>query len=185
MSEPSSLFAKIHISKDSFDNFLKAKPTTPKLDNNWIEWWNCKEMYGKTDLQERDVYCYEKPTNESIINSWKEAKHTFTFSDYDLGNEIWHFGIILFSENYSEMIPGLAFIKSVAEFKKEHDNDFAIVYNYIWGDKDIHSYINYESGKGLFDNEIKTKSNLNSEILKYTEVYLDNKYESMAEWSDY
>ena len=84
-------------------------------------------MYNKTDLQEKDIYCYDEPTNDSIINGWKEAKHSLTFSDYDLENEIWHFGIIMFSENYTEMIPGLPFIKSIAEFKNENKEDFSAV----------------------------------------------------------
>ena len=37
MSEPNSLFAKIHIAKDNFDNFQKSKPKTL----NWtIIGWN-------------------------------------------------------------------------------------------------------------------------------------------------
>ena len=175
MSEPNSLFAKIHITKDNFDNFQKTNPKTPKLDNDWLDWWNSKEMYGKTELKE--VYTYDDPTNESIINGWKDAKHSLTFSDYDLENEIWHFGIITFSEHYTEMIPGLAFIKSVAEFKTENKEDFAVVYNYFWGDNYVCAYINYENDKGLFDNKIQTKSELNPNSLKYAEEYLSKKWE--------
>ena len=181
MSEPNSLFAKIHITKDNFDNFQKSKPMTPKLDNNWLEWWNSKEMYNKTDLQEKNLYCYDEPTNDSIINGWKEAKHSLTFSDYDLENEIWHFGIIMFSQNYTEMIPGLAFIKSIAEFKNENKEDFAIVYNYFGGDEDVCAYVNYENGKGLFDKKIQLKTDIHLDVLNYTQEYLSKKWDEFAE----
>ena len=138
-------------------------------------------MYGKTDLEERKLYCYDEPDNEAIINGWKEAKHSLTFSDYDIENEIWHFGIIMFSQNYNEMIPGLAFIKSVSEFKKENKEDFAIVYSYFEGDKFVCAYINYENGEGLFDNKIQNKTDINLDTLKYTEEYLSKKWDEFAE----
>lgn len=180
MSEPNSLFVKVHITKDNFDKFLKSKPTTPKLNNDWIEWWNSRKMYGKTELQEKDLYCYEDLTNESIINDWINIKETLSFSDYDVENEIWHFGIILFSENYGNMIPGLAFIKSVSEFKTECEEDFAIVYNFFWGEDDVCAYINYQNKEGLFDSKIQNKSDINLETMKYTEEYLDKKFKELT-----
>ncbi len=181
MSEPNSFFAKIHITKDNFDKFLKAEPETPEFNNDWVEWWNSKEMHDKTDLQENNLYCYDDPNNETIINGWKDAKQSLTFSDYDIENEIWHFGIIMFSENYNEMIPALAFIKSVSEFKKENKEDFAIVYDYFGGDKYICAYINYENGKAPFDNSIQLKTDINSDVRKYTEEYLSQKRDEFAE----
>lgn len=180
MSEQNSLFAKIHITKSNFDAFLKAKPITPELDNDWVEWWNTRVMYGKADLQQKDLYCYEKLSNESIINGWKEEKESVTFSDYDSEKEIWHFGIIMFSENYYEMIAGFAFLKSVAGFKNENKEDFAIVYNYFWGDKHVCAYITYENGKGVFDKIIQTSSEINLDTLKYTEEYLNKKWDEFA-----
>ena len=180
MSEPNSLFAKIHITKDNFDTFLNSKPMTPKLDNNWLEWWDSKEMYGKTELQEKNMYCYEDANNGEIINGWKEARESLTFSDYDAENEIWHFGIIMFSENYLEMIPGLAFIKSVSEFKNENKEDFAIIYSYFWGDNDINAYICYENGFGLFNTKIQSKADIHSETLKDMEEYLTKKFDEFA-----
>lgn len=179
MSAPNSLFAKIHITKDNFDNFQKSKPKTPKLDNDWLDWWNSRKMCSKIELIE--VYAYNDPTIESIINGWKNAKLSLTFSDYDLDNEVWHFGIIMFSENYDEMIPALAFINSVAEFKNENAEDFVIVYNFFWSGNDVNAFIKYKNGKGLFDNKIQTKTDLNPNYLKYADEYLDKKWKEFEE----
>ena len=180
MSELNSLFAKMHITKDNFDAFVKAKPTQPKLDDNWLEWWNSKEMYNKSELQEKNLYCYEEPTNELIINGWIEAKETLTFSEYNLEKEIWHFGIIMFSENYLEMIPGLAFLKSIDEFKNEDVNDFTIVYNHFWGGEDVNVFINYKNGKAIFNSKIQIKSDVDIQSMKYAEEHLTKKYEEIA-----
>lgn len=180
MSEPNSLFAKIHISKDNFEKFLTSKPQKPKLDNDWLQWWDSKEMYGKSDLQEKNIFCYEDATNAEIIEGWKEAKESLTFSDYDVENEIWYFGIIMFSENYFEMIPGLAFIKSVSEFKTENKDDFAIIYSYFWGGNDINAFISYENGNGLFNTTIQQKSDVDADALKNMEAYLSNKWDEFA-----
>lgn len=181
MSEPNSLFAKIHITKNNFENFLKAKPREPKFNGNWSEWWNSKVMYNRVDLQEKDIYCYKDSTNEAIINGWKGAKHSLTFSDYDLESEIWNFGIIMFSENYLEMIPGLAFIKSVDEFKTENSEDFAIIYSHFWGDEDVYAYINYENGIWQLDNRIKNKTDVKEESMEYAEEYLRKKFDEFGD----
>lgn len=177
MSEPNSFFAKIKIKKDKFDEFLKSKPEQPILDNNWLEWWNSKEMYGKTELTQDKVYNYEEQTNEDIINGWTNAKQSLTFSDYDLENEVWHFGIIMFTENYSVMIPGLAFIKGVSKYKDDNSDDFAIIYNYFWGDNSVCAYINFKNKESPFDNKAHTKQDVNSENLKYSDSYLNIKWE--------
>ncbi len=180
MSEPNSLFAKIKINKNKFDEFLKSKPEKPILDNNWLEWWNSKEMYGKAELTQTQVRNYDEHTNEEIINGWKNEKQSLTFSDYDLENEIWHFGIIMFTENYFEMIPGLAFIKSISKFRDNNSDDFAIIYDYFFGDDYVCAYINYQNEEGFFDNKIQQKSDINSTVLEYTEDYLRKKWDEFA-----
>lgn len=181
MSELDSLFAKIHITKDNFDAFLKTKPTHPHIDNNWLEWWDSREMYSKTELKENNLYCYKESTNELIISGWIEAKKSMTFSEYDVENEIWYFGIIMFSENYFEMIPGLAFIKSIDKFLTKNKKNYAIVYDYFWGDDDtVMAYINYENGIGLFDAKIKKKSDIEKEIMEFTEAYLQIEFEKLS-----
>ncbi|WP_394774750.1 hypothetical protein [Flavobacterium sp.] len=181
MSELNSFFAKIHITKDNFDSFLNSKPKMPTLNSDWLEWWNLKEMYNNEDLQEGNLYCYEGSTNESIINDWLESKQSLAFSDYDIKNEIWHFGIIMFAENYLEMIPGLAFIKSVAEFKTENKDDFAIVYSYLWGEEEIDAYIKFENKDSFFDVEVISKDDINAIFMKYTDSYLDKKMEDLTQ----
>ncbi len=180
MSELNSLFAKIKIKKEKFDEFLKSKPEQATLDNDWLEWWDSREMYGKTDLTRDELFKYDDPTNEDIINGWINEIRSFSFSDYDAENETWHFGIIFFSQNYSDMIPGLAFVKSVSKFKEIDSDDFAIIYNFFWGD-DVCAFINFKDNKSYFDSKIQRTSDISSEIIKYADTYLHKKWEEFAD----
>ena len=180
MSEPNSLFAKIHISKNKFDAFLSSKPQTPTLDNDWKEWWASRKMYGKSELQEQNLVCYIDETNGAIINSLVEAKEYLAFSEYDDQHEIWNFGVIMFAENYLDMIPGIAFIKSVSEFKNENNEDFAIIYNHFWGAAYVCAFINYQNGDSFFDTNIQQISDIDPNVLKYSEEYLRKKYDELA-----
>ena len=94
MSELNSFFAKIHIKKDKFYEFLTAQPSQQLLNENWIAWWGSKEMYGKHELTQEQIYIYSAPTNGEIINGWKTYEQSLTFSDYDEENEIWNFSTI-------------------------------------------------------------------------------------------
>jgi hypothetical protein len=179
MSEPNSLFAKIHISKENYDAFLKSNPQSSTLDKNWLDWWESKEMYGKMELTQTYIYCYEDPTNEAIVNGWLNAKQSFTFSDYDAINEIWHFGIILFSENYLEMIPMLVFFKSLAPYIK-NDDSFVVVYNFFWGGNEVNAYLTYKEKEGWLDKTVQTKLDIDAKQLEYANEYLAKKLEGFS-----
>lgn len=177
MSEPNSLFARIHISPEKFEVFLRAAPKIPSLDHEWLAWWDGKEMYKKSHLQEKSMRAYSVSHNEAVISTWRGEKDTATFSDYDAANSLWHFGIIFFSENYLEMIPGIAFIKSVEDFKDAHEEDFALIYNYFWEDDSVAAYLRYPNNKSILIAQAQKKADIPTEILDYTETYLNQKYE--------
>ncbi|WP_439490688.1 hypothetical protein [Algoriphagus sp.] len=175
MSEPNSLFAKIKIRKERLHHFLKSKPTNPQLNENWLEWWNSKQMYGKKELTQTDLRCYDFATNEAIITDFVNDPRTYSFSDYDEESETWYFGIMLFTENYFEMIPGLALIQSISKFKEFDSTDFAIIYNFFWEDDIIDVLMIFEKDHAIFDTMINAKADLNPDILLLCNTYLEKK----------
>lgn len=181
MSELSSLFVRVKIKKNKFDEFLQSTPNQPLLDENWTEWWNTRKMYGKIELTQAEMYGLDEPTNQSIIGSWKREQQSGTFSNYNTENEIWHFGIIFFAENYMEMIPGLAFIKSIAEYIEDDTENFAIVFDYFWGGNCVNAYISFKDYYGYLDHKVENQSDVNSENLKYVKTYLDKKAQEFSE----
>ena len=131
MSELSSLFARISITPENYETFLAAKPQSPILDENWSNWWNSRKMYSSQPLTENDLYAYNDDSNRAILEGWKDAKDTGTFYEYDKTSGLLNLGIIFFSENYAEMIPTIAFILSLSDYKENNPDDFVIVYPYF------------------------------------------------------
>ncbi|AXT58180.1 hypothetical protein D1815_21330 [Aquimarina sp. AD1] len=180
MSELNSLFVKVKIKKNKLDDFLKSKPKQLKIDANWVAWWDSREMYGKNELSQDNLSSYEQPDNQSIVDTWKNNKRSGGFSEYDSENGIWNFGVVFFGENYYEMIPGLGFIKSIADYIEHDIGNFAIVFDFFWGSNEVNALIDFNKEKGCFKPTAKVKSDINPESLRYAEIYLNKKTEEFS-----
>ena len=180
MSELNSLFVKVKIKKNNLDDFFKSKPNEPKIDTNWTEWWNSREMSGKSELSQDQMHCYEQPNNQSIVESWVNDKRSGGFSEYDQENEIWNFGIVFFGNNYFEIIPGLVFIKSITDYIEDDVDNFAIVFDFFWNGDEVSTYTDFKDNKGYFKPEVQIKSDINSEHIKYSETYLAKKTQEFS-----
>lgn len=176
MSEQSSLFVKVNIKRDQLDAFLQAAPEQPLLEQDWIDWWKSRNMYGKNELTASRLTRYMGDNNNAIVQSFKAAEYTITSSEYDVATEIWNFSIFFYSENFYEMIPGIAFIKSIAAFKKEEASDFGIIYNYFWGDDNVNAMIDFINGTASLT-LINEKSQVDAEKLEYANNYLARQWE--------
>jgi hypothetical protein len=133
-------------------------------------------MYDDEALAAEDVISYEAKSNKEIVDFWINQTETISFSDYDEKNEIWHFGMLLFSENYMEMVPMLAFLRSVETFKENDDSDFILIYNYLWGDdKGVSAYLKFTNQQTVFIKKAAKK------VVVYAEKYLDKISEKMQD----
>lgn len=175
MSEPSSLFARIHLSKENLASFLAAPPKAPVLNDNWINWWNSRRMYSPSPLGENDVFAYQATSNKQILDFWVEDPGSGTIYEYDESTQVLDLGILMFSENFSEMIPMLAFILSLEDYKDDNKDDFAIVYPYFWGDTDVQVFITFDGNKGILDTTLETTKEVDAEKVEYAGDYLNRK----------
>lgn len=179
MSEPISFFAKIHISQKNYDAFLKAKPVSPILNDNWISWWTAKEMHSKKQLTQEDLMSLENhyTNNQEVIERWigdSEAYgDNFAFSNYDATNETWHFGIIFYSANYFDMLLCMAFVKNIETYKLVKDNDFAILYDYYWSGNEISALLTFNNNECIIDNAVQSKMDIKFELFEVAENYLN------------
>lgn len=140
MSELSSFFLRATIEKAQYLKFMQAKPSQPLINDNWLEWWDSREMYNKSDLI-KNIRGWNDPSNQEIVDGWLAAEETLTFSKFDEATNTWEFGIIMCSENYSEILPLLVFCESIVSYKLPSPHDFAIVYPYFWGDSNVMAYM--------------------------------------------
>lgn len=172
MSEPSSFFLKVSITQAQFDRFMQSAPTPPHLDANWQGWWDSREMYGKKALTETDIGCYDIGTNQEIVNLWLGGEEAYAFSSFDGIREVWEFGIVMCTENYTELLPLLAFVLSIAPYKKHSPDDFAVVYPFFWGDSGVMAYIGFEPQAGLIP-EISSTEQVPAAHLQHAESCLE------------
>lgn len=180
MSELSSLFCKIKITKPQLENFLKSAPEKPELNDNWLKWWDSREMYSKMNLTPEYLRAYNDKTNQEILHGWIEYKQAMAFSDYDEVKEEWQLGMLFFSENYIEMLPMFSFIISMEKYVSENPENRAIVFPYFWGDTHVHAYIYFEEGKAILSPQIKSTSDVKAEIMENTKICLDQKWEDLS-----
>ncbi|MDJ1482868.1 hypothetical protein QNI16_20370 [Cytophagaceae bacterium YF14B1] len=151
MSELSSLLAKISITQENLNKFLAAPVATFERQPGWKEWWDSREMYGKSEFTTDLLDAYnEESTNQGIVTDWIEYKPSVTHSEYNPHTQTWYFSIFQFSENYQEMIPVLGFLRSIETYKNLDDSDFVIVYPFVWGDDTVQAYIRFKDNESYF-----------------------------------
>lgn len=142
MSEPCSFFLRATIEKAQYQKFMQAKPSQPFVNDNWLKWWDSRQLYGKSDLT-KEISSWNGPCNQAIVDGWLAAEETMTFSVFDEATNVWEFGIIMCSENYSEILPLLVFCESIFSYKLLSSHDFAIIYPYFWGDSHVMAYMTF------------------------------------------
>ncbi|MEN2402123.1 hypothetical protein GKZ90_0020200 [Flavobacterium sp. MC2016-06] len=180
MSELSSLYCKVKITKSQLENFLSTSPEKPELNNNWLDWWESREMYSKMDLTIELLRSYTNDNNQDILKDWQEYKESLAFSDYDETAEEWHWGMIFFSENYIEMLPMFAFIISMENYLSESSENIAVVFPFFWGDSNVHAFITFEDNKAILSTKIRTTDDVNPALLDKAKEYLNKKWDDLS-----
>lgn len=178
MSEPCSLFAKVHISQMQLDNFFAAPPWQPAITQDWRDWWDTRQMYSKSALTE--IPCYAN----NRVDAWLEDPFHMAFSNYDPAQELWHFGIIQFTENYIEMLPMLALLHHLAAYKKPDDDDFALIFNYFYGDCEVNASIRYSGQTARLNPKAEHKTDIAPAHLQYATDYLDQQWQILSAGMD-
>ncbi|AEV96906.1 hypothetical protein A4D02_18940 [Niastella koreensis] len=141
MSEPYSLYVNITIKKESLEQFFKDKPAKTAIDPDWIAWWNSRKMYGSNPLT--DIRVYTNDTNRSIADAFLGVRDMMTFEDLTQPG-VWEYSSLFFSENYSDILPALSWLSSMAAYMDPEEEGVAIIYNYFWdaeADKNVMAHL--------------------------------------------
>ena len=142
MSELCSFFLKASIEKAKYLEWMQSKPAQPHVTDNWLEWWDSRQMCGEPKLANH-IRAWNEATNQAVVNGWLDAEETMAFSEFDEASSTWEFGIIMCSENYTEILPLLVFCESIFPYKTFSPHDFAIIYPYFWGDSNVMAYMTF------------------------------------------
>ena len=129
MSEPYSLYVNITIKKERLEQFFQDKPAKTEVDDNWIAWWNSRKKYGSDPLT--DIRVYTNETNRSIADAFLGVRDMMTLEDVSQPG-VWEYSSLFFSENYSEILPALSWLSSMAAYMDPSAEGVALIYNYFW-----------------------------------------------------
>ena len=180
MSELSSLYCKVKITNPQLEKFLNSPREEQELNKNWIDWWNSRKMYSKMELTPELLRTYNDDTNEEVIDGWIDYPEAMAFSDYDEAAEEWHWGMMFFSQNFTEMIPMFAFIISLEKYVIESAENQAIVFPFFWGDDAVHVYIYFEDGKAILSPKAQTLKDVNPKFIEQTKDFLNKKWDELS-----
>ncbi|WP_185212865.1 hypothetical protein [Sphingobacterium mizutaii] len=161
MSEQCSLYIKVRISKEDLDAFLKARPIASTINSNWLEWWDSRVMHSKMDL--KNIPAYIVPTNGDFLEDILEDKYIVARQAYKDG--YWYLLGLQFSENYTEILPMISWIKDLAAHLEPDAKGVAFIYDYLWGDKTVMAYIEISEKLGKLSRTSRT-TEINQEVLK-------------------
>jgi hypothetical protein len=181
MSELSSLYCKVKITKTQLENFLSSAPEAPELNNNWLEWWDSRKMYSKMELTAELLRGYNETSNREILDGWLEYKQAMAFSDYDEATEEWNWGMLFFSENFVEMLPMFAFIISMEKYVTESTQNTAIVFPFFWGDPDVSAFLYFEEGKAILSSSVHTTAHVKPDVLTQITEFLNKKWDELSQ----
>jgi hypothetical protein len=180
MSELSSLYCKVKITKPQLEKFLGSIPEKPELNDNWLKWWDSRQMYSKMELTAEHLSAYNDNNNQEIIDGRMQYKQAMAFSDYNETTEEWQWGMMFFSENYLEMLPMFAFIISMEKYVSESSENTAVVFPFFWGDTGVHAFIYFENEKAILSPTVQTTADINSDLLQQITKYLNKKWDDLS-----
>ncbi|QHS63579.1 hypothetical protein [Chitinophaga agri] len=141
MSEPRSLYIKLRISKENLESFFRDAPAKAPVDEQWEAWWNSREMYSRSKLIE--IPAYSDDTNLEALRRWQDDGIETLSTELNEDGE-WTYTIMMFSQNYFDILPMLNLLKSMERHLAPDDTGDAIIYDYIWGGGDVMAHIRYE-----------------------------------------
>jgi len=140
MSEPSSAYARVRLSKAAFAAFLASVPARPNQYPDWIAWLATSSYSGtltQADIDQMGYDDYDRDKISSvgaILDLWLNAPHfSVGESRYDNETQTWTFGNLDGSENYRDFIVFLTILRGVAYFKDLPGEDFILIFPFFWG----------------------------------------------------
>jgi hypothetical protein len=177
MSELSSLFVKIKITKENLENFFTQTPEKSALSDEWMNWWNSRKMYSPEKLQ--NIPFYNTTNNRIIIEELINHKQTGTVEYFDPASETWILSTVFFSENYYEILPILSWLEKITPFLKEQENGYAMIYDYYWDGIDVMVYADLAFNSFKLS-PITNTSEINATILKEVNHTLEQTIEKLS-----
>lgn len=150
-----------------------------EIDQDWTSWWDSREMYSPSPLTEIPVYsdvpAYSSATNRDLFESFTKDPQTGTQEQQDGLS----FSILFFSENYEEILPMLAWLKSIARYMDAGEQGVALIYDFFWGDGSVMALLLFSNQQASFK-PASDISEIEPEILNAANTTLQSAYDAIS-----
>ena len=154
MAEYDSLYISIQIPQDRLQQFFQATPSVAELTADWRTWWDSRAMYSKPALEQVPRYPFS--SNRAVLDNLLGQRNSGSMEQYDAANGRWTFLALFFSENYTELLPLLALLKSLAPYLDAGATGSALVYDYYWGSAEVMAYLRFADQEALLTDCMQT-----------------------------
>jgi hypothetical protein len=163
MSEPSQLYARIHLSRGRLDEFLNSTVPDPSGDESLLAWLSDAEYYGEPYTPE---LIRERVVSDARIGAWVDdlmtpAPYGIAMparNQYDDESQTWTLAALDFSENYDDYIAALAIFREVAKYKDHPGNDGFLIYGFLFEDRHVVAALRIGIGESQFLDEASAAS---------------------------
>jgi len=140
MSELRSLFIKLKVKQENLDRFFENELIAPQLDEQWLSWWDSREMYGKSALSKIPIYT-SYDDNREVVDSHLDSLETGSIEVLDADQGAWTFASLLFSQNYEEILPIMAWFKSLASYLDAGEEGELLIFDFFWGSDQVMAHM--------------------------------------------
>lgn len=135
MSEPSSLYARIHLTEAALAAYRAGPPALPSQFDDWQPWLATRQFHGSITGAGIAALTHDGiPTVEEMLTTWLDSPYGSAGREgYDPATQTWSFAILECSENYMDFILALAWLRAIAAHKDLPGDDFILIFPFLWG----------------------------------------------------
>lgn len=152
MSEPDSLYLRVHLSKQAYERYLESISLDTRDFSDWMDWIGGAKMYGPGLTPDRITEIGRKARKRPMaeeIKSWVGDDQSIGRSVYDEATETWRYGVLGFSQNYGEFLEYLPQLRAIDRFKDRPGVDILLVYNFIWRPETYTAFFEISEGSSV------------------------------------
>ena len=140
MSEPSSLYMRVNLTKNQLEAFKNSPLVAPSHYQDWRSWLNTKKFYGQ--ITDAEIQAMNPATSlarsemrtvgDYVARLLQDAYVGPSQAQYDAPSNTWTLCVMQLSENFKAFILILSILRGIAAYKDLPGEDFILIYPYLW-----------------------------------------------------
>lgn len=169
MADCHSLYLQVHIQPQQLQAFLNSPVQDTPVDADWRSWWQSRSAIAPYELVA--VPKFPEASYRQVIHNILSDKQRMARQYYNNQTQSWELAALQYAENYVEILPLLALVKTLATFTVAGSGGAALLVDYLWGDRNVMAYLRIEDRKAFFT-PFKSTAELPAPLIRQGSVRL-------------